>query len=110
MSLLKSLLYPSNALDTTEFFENAVRISRRIVSILFFTASSFAVFFGSAIIVEQIFNIPGIGTLVYTSISSRDYYVIQGAVLVIALVYVFANILTDLLYGIVDPRVRIGKK
>lgn len=89
-------------------FKHALR--NALIPIVTVCVQSFAVFFGSAIIVEQIFNIPGIGTLVYTSISSRDYYVIQGAVLVIALVYVLANILTDLLYGIVDPRVRLTGK
>lgn len=94
--------------DSVILFKHALR--NALIPIVTVCVQSFAVFFGSAIIVEQIFNIPGIGTLVYTSISGRDYYVIQGAILVIALVYVIANIFTDLLYGVVDPRVRITGK
>lgn len=96
------------ASEFTILFKHALR--NALIPIITVCTQSFAVFFGGAVIIEQIFNIPGIGTLVYSSISSRDYFVIQGAVLVIALVYVAANILTDILYGIADPRVRIAGK
>lgn len=96
------------ASEVTILFKHALR--NALIPIITVCLQSFAVFFGGAVIVEQIFNIPGIGTLVFTSISSRDYFVIQGAVLVIALIYVSANILMDILYGIVDPRIRITGK
>lgn len=79
-----------------------------IIPIITVCGQSFAVLFGGAVVIEMIFNISGIGTLVYDSISNRDYSIIQGAVLVIALVYVVINLLVDILYGIEDPRVRIG--
>jgi len=61
---------------------------------------------GGAIITETIFSWPGIGLYTYTSISSRDYASIQGVVLYAALLFVLINLLVDILYAILDPRVR----
>jgi peptide/nickel transport system permease protein len=61
---------------------------------------------GGAIITETIFSWPGIGLYTYTSISSRDYASIQGVVLYGALLFVLINLLVDILYAILDPRVR----
>ena len=63
-----------------------------------------------AIITEKIFSIPGIGSLLIKSISQRDYPVVQGVVLFIASVYVVTNLLVDLSYTLIDPRIRIGGK
>lgn len=60
-----------------------------------------------AVVTETVFNIPGIGQLVVDSIDRRDYPVIQGVVLLGAVLYVGLNLLIDLLYGILDPRVRL---
>jgi peptide/nickel transport system permease protein len=60
-----------------------------------------------AVITEIVFAWPGIGSLLIQSIHTRDYPLVQGCVLVIALGYVAANFLTDLLYAVVDPRVKI---
>lgn len=62
-----------------------------------------------AAVTETIFNIPGLGQLLVTSISRRDYPVIQGVILFVTAIYLLTNLLIDLLYGIVDPRVRVGK-
>lgn len=62
-----------------------------------------------AAVTETIFNIPGLGQLLITAISRRDYPVIQGVILFITMIYLLTNLLIDLLYGIVDPRVRVGK-
>lgn len=59
-----------------------------------------------SIITETIFSWPGLGTLMVKAIQTRDYPVVQGCVLVIALSYVLVNLLTDLLYGVIDPRIR----
>jgi peptide/nickel transport system permease protein len=59
-----------------------------------------------AIITETIFSWPGIGLYTYTSISSRDYASIQGVVLYAALLFVLINLIVDILYAILDPRVR----
>lgn len=67
---------------------------------------TFAVLMGGAVVTEQIFNIPGIGRLLIQAIGRRDFPLVQGAVLVIAAVYVLINLLVDLLYAVVDPRIR----
>ncbi len=61
---------------------------------------------GGAVITEQIFNLPGIGRLLILAIGRRDFPVVQGTVLVIAAVYVLINLLIDLLYSFLDPRIR----
>src|SRR5262249_17259700 len=59
-----------------------------------------------AIVVEKIFGRPGIGTLITEAITARNYPVIQGCVLVVATITVPVNLLTDLAYGVADPRIR----
>jgi peptide/nickel transport system permease protein len=67
---------------------------------------SFAVLMGGAVITEQVFNIPGVGRLLIQAIGRRDYPLVQGIVLIIALMYVLINLAVDLMYGILDPRLR----
>ena len=61
-----------------------------------------------AVITETVFSWPGIGLLTIEAIQLRDYPVVQACVLVIALTYVLINMLTDLLYALIDPRIRVG--
>jgi peptide/nickel transport system permease protein len=61
---------------------------------------------GGTVVVEQIFSIPGLGQLVLTGIAQRDYPVVQGCVLFIAFVYVMLNMLVDVLYTYIDPRIQ----
>ncbi len=61
---------------------------------------------GGSLMVEQVFNIAGIGTLIVSAINGRDYMVVQGCVFVISVFIVLVNFVIDLLYGFVDPRVR----
>jgi len=61
---------------------------------------------GGAVIAEVIFSWPGLGTLVVTAINSRDYPMVQGVVLLAAVTFVGINLLVDLLYGFLDPRIR----
>ena len=70
--------------------------------------TSIAALLGGAVVTETVFTIPGMGRLVVQSISRRDYPIIQGAVMVIAMVYVLVNLLVDVLYVYADPRVRLG--
>lgn len=63
---------------------------------------------GGAVVVEEIFSVPGVGRMLLAAIVQRDYALVQGAVLVIAILFVAVNIGVDLLYGYLDPRVRIG--
>jgi peptide/nickel transport system permease protein len=62
---------------------------------------------GGAIFVEVIFARPGLGTLIYDAIQDRNYPVVRGGVLVIAILFVLANLLADLSYRFLDPRVRL---
>lgn len=59
-----------------------------------------------SVVVESVFSRPGIGRLVVSSIQARDYPAVQGALLVLVAIFIFANLLADLLYGVIDPRVR----
>jgi peptide/nickel transport system permease protein len=61
---------------------------------------------GGMVVIEQIFSIPGLGQFVLTGISQRDYPVVQGCVLFIAFIYVMINLLVDILYTYVDPRIQ----
>ncbi|MES9987416.1 MAG: nickel ABC transporter permease [Candidatus Thiodiazotropha endolucinida] len=63
---------------------------------------------GGAVVTEVVFDWPGIGSLMIESIQKRDYPVVQGCVLFISLAYVLVNTLTDILYGLIDPRIRSG--
>jgi ABC-type dipeptide/oligopeptide/nickel transport system permease component len=63
---------------------------------------------GGAIIVESIFSWPGVGSLMLMGISQRDFPLVQGAVLVIALAFVLVTLVVDLLYAYLDPRIRYG--
>ena len=64
---------------------------------------------GGSVVVEQIFGWPGMGSLLFTGISNRDYAVVMGVTVVIALAVLLTNLLLDLTYGLADPRVRYGK-
>lgn len=62
---------------------------------------------GGAVVVEQVFSLPGVGRLIIGAIMSRDFPVIQGGLLFLAAIYVLINLFVDLLYAAVDPRVRL---
>ncbi len=64
-----------------------------------------ALMIGGAVVTETVFGLPGVGNLVVSAVLRRDYPVIQGALLVVAMIYVFINLCVDLLYLWVDPRV-----
>jgi peptide/nickel transport system permease protein len=61
-----------------------------------------------AVIVETVFAWPGIGQLAIQSIAARDFLVVQGVVLFVSLVFIAMNLLADLVYAVIDPRIRVG--
>ena len=63
---------------------------------------------GGVIVVEVVFAWPGLGRLVFNSVAARDYPVIQGAVLLIAVLFLLINLIVDVLYAVVDPRIRLS--
>lgn len=89
-------------------FKHAFRSA--FLPILTVIGQTFGTLVTGAVVVEAIFNIPGLGQLILNSIARRDFAVIQGVVLVVTLMYVTINLIIDLLYGAVDPRVRLERK
>jgi peptide/nickel transport system permease protein len=63
---------------------------------------------GGAVVIESIFALPGVGYLLVNSVYSRDYPAVEGAALVLALLFVVVNMITDLTYSLIDPRIRHG--
>jgi len=63
---------------------------------------------GGAVVIEQVFFMPGLGRLIIGAILSRDFPVIQGGLLMLAVIYLAINLIVDLLYAFIDPRVRFG--
>jgi peptide/nickel transport system permease protein len=78
------------------------------IPVLTVLGMTLALLLGGAVVTESVFNLPGVGNLVVSAVSRRDYPVIQGALMVIAAIYVLVNLLVDLTYALVDPRVRVG--
>jgi peptide/nickel transport system permease protein len=76
------------------------------VPVLTITGIQFGYLLGGTVIVEEIFALPGLGRLLFTSINSRDYPVVQSAVLVVAIGFVLVNLAVDVLYRVIDPRQR----
>lgn len=84
-----------------------------MINIITVIGTQAAILLGGSIIVEQIFGIPGVGNLMMTSINFRDYPMVRGCVLLMALTFSVVNLLVDLIYAAVDPRIRsqfAGKK
>jgi peptide/nickel transport system permease protein len=69
-------------------------------------AMDMALLFGSAVFVERVFGLPGLGTLLTSALRGRDLPVILGVTLVVATVIIVLTLVADLLYGVLDPRVR----
>lgn len=78
-----------------------------LIPVVTIVGLQFGVLLGGAIITERIFNWPGIGTLTIEAIDARDYPLVQGCILVIALTYVLVNTATDLVYRWLDPRIKV---
>ncbi|GAA3835734.1 ABC transporter permease [Sphaerisporangium flaviroseum] len=91
---------PPRRLQTKHVLGNA------LVPIVTMTGLQFGYLLGGAVVVEQIFSVPGIGRQVLLGIQQKEYAVVQSTVLVIALTFVIVNLLTDVLYRVIDPRVR----
>jgi peptide/nickel transport system permease protein len=77
-----------------------------LVPVITVLGLTLALLIGGAIVTETVFGLPGIGNLVVSAVLRRDYPVIQGALLAVAAIYVLINLVIDLIYTLVDPRVR----
>ena len=88
----------------TAIFRHALK--NALIPVITIVALQFGSLLTGAIITEQIFSWPGLGRLLIQSITTRDYPQVQASIMVIALTYIMVNLLADLLYGIVDPRIK----
>lgn len=90
--------------ERTVVYKHALR--NAMVPVLTVVGLQFGALLAGAIVTETIFSWPGIGRLTITAISNRDYFLVQGCILVIGLTYIAVNFATDLLYSAVNPRIR----
>lgn len=84
-------------------------LKNALIPVITILGLQFGALLSGSIITETIFSWPGIGRLVIQAVNQRDYPLVQGCVLFIALTYVLVNLATDLLYSAADPRIRIGR-
>jgi peptide/nickel transport system permease protein len=81
-------------------------LKNSLIPVVTLSGMGLSMIMGGAVIVETVFNVPGIGRLAVQSVFSKDYPYVQGVVLFIAIVVIVANFLTDIAYGYFDPRIR----
>jgi ABC-type dipeptide/oligopeptide/nickel transport system permease component len=90
--------------EETVVYQHALR--NAMIPVLTVVGLQFGSLLAGAIVTETIFSWPGIGRLTITAISNRDYFLVQGCILAIGLTYIAVNLLTDVLYAFVNPRIR----
>jgi len=90
--------------ERTVVYKHALR--NAMIPVLTVVGLQFGSLLAGAIVTETIFSWPGIGRLTITAINNRDYFLVQGCILAIGLTYIGVNLLTDLLYAVVNPRIR----
>lgn len=89
-------------------YKHALR--NAFIPILTVIGQTFGTLVSGAAVTETIFGIPGLGQMILHSVARRDYSVIQGVVLFVTIAYVMINLIIDVLYGVIDPRVRLNRK
>jgi ABC-type dipeptide/oligopeptide/nickel transport system permease component len=90
--------------ERTVVYKHALR--NAMVPVLTLIGLQFGALLAGAIVTETIFSWPGIGRLTISAISNRDYALVQGCILAVGLTYIFVNLATDLVYMVVNPRIR----
>lgn len=90
--------------ERTVVYKHALR--NAMIPVLTVVGLQFGALLAGAIVTETIFSWPGIGRLTLTAISNRDYFLVQGCILAIGLTYIVVNLFTDILYAVVNPRIR----
>ncbi|HXG75046.1 MAG TPA: ABC transporter permease [Gaiellaceae bacterium] len=93
---------PSRVVDSRHVFRNAMLPVSTVVGL------QVGLLLSGAILTETVFAFPGIGTWIYESIQNRDYPVMQGGILFVAVIVVFVNLVVDLSYGLLNPRIRLA--
>lgn len=82
-------------------------LKNALIPVLTFWGMTIADIIANSMIIEQVFTIPGMGSLLITSISNRDYPVVQGIIVLVAALVILINFIVDLLYSRIDPRIRL---
>ena len=90
--------------ERTVVYKHALR--NAMIPVLTVVGLQFGALLAGAIVTETIFSWPGIGRLTISAINTRDYFLVQGCILAIGLTYIGVNLLTDVLYAVVNPRIR----
>lgn len=85
-------------------FKHALRNS--LVSVITLIGLQVGYLLGGTVVLESIFSLPGLGNLIYESVLSRDYPIVQAAVLMFGTMFLLVNLIVDVMYGWVDPRIR----
>ena len=83
-------------------------LKNALIPVVTVVGLQFGTLIGGAVITEYIFALPGVGRLVVDAVFARDYPLVQGVVLITASSYVLINLLVDLSYSLLNPRIRIG--
>ena len=91
--------------ETKVIWKHALKNS--LIPVITFSVVLFTLFLGAAVVTETVFSWPGLGSLILDGVRTRDYPLIQGGVVVFSAIYIFANLLVDILYGYLDPRIRL---
>ena len=86
--------------------ENAAEDAPATSQVITVVGTAFASLLAGTVLVEQIFAWPGIGSYAYRAASTLDLAAIVGVTIFVALIYIFVNLVTDILYGVIDPRIR----
>lgn len=81
-------------------------LKNALLSVVTILALDFAGLLGGSIVTESVFRYPGMGLMLISAINGRDYHIVQAIVMLIAVTYVLVNLLADILYGFLDPRIR----
>jgi peptide/nickel transport system permease protein len=84
-------------------------IKNAMIPVVTILGLQFGSLLGGSVVVESVFGIPGIGLLILNAIGMRDYPIVQGAVIFTAVLFMLTNLLVDVLYGYLDPRIRLGR-
>jgi ABC-type dipeptide/oligopeptide/nickel transport system permease component len=93
---------PSHTVDGRHVFRNALLPVSTVIGL------QVGLLLSGAILTETVFAFPGIGTWIQSSIENRDYPVLQGGILFIAVIVVVVNLMVDLSYGFLNPRIRLS--
>ena len=99
---------PGSSLEISTITEVILKHAFRnaLVPVITLTTLLFGELLGGAVLTEQVFTIPGFGKMIVDSVFNRDYAVVQGVVLIVAIGFLMLNLLADVLYVLINPKMR----